>query len=73
MSDRTKLAKALNADVFISLHCNHANNLNARGIEVYAYNSESQYSIESIWFAYVLQAEFKEKLGFKNSDLQYIF
>ncbi|WP_149275620.1 N-acetylmuramoyl-L-alanine amidase family protein [Pareuzebyella sediminis] len=71
LRDRTELSKALNADVFISLHCNHANNLNARGIEVYAYNSEIQYSIESIWFAYALQAEFKEKLGFNNRGVKF--
>ena len=31
LSDRTKLAKTLNADLFVSLHCNHSNNPNARG------------------------------------------
>jgi N-acetylmuramoyl-L-alanine amidase len=32
LSDCTKLAKALNADLFISLHCNHSHNPTARGI-----------------------------------------
>lgn len=38
LSHRTKLAKALKADVFISIHCNKAvgNNM-AQGIEVYLY------------------------------------
>ena len=52
LSDRTKLAKALKADVFISLHCNHSNNPNARGLEVYVSNSISQQSKESILLAY---------------------
>ncbi|HAI41082.1 MAG TPA: N-acetylmuramoyl-L-alanine amidase, partial [Maribacter sp.] len=26
LSDRTKLAKALKADLFVSLHCNHSDN-----------------------------------------------
>ena len=43
LSDRTKLAKALRADVFISLHCNHSNNPNARGVEVYVANKKSKY------------------------------
>jgi N-acetylmuramoyl-L-alanine amidase len=36
LTDRTKLAKALNADLFISLHCNHSDNKNGAGVEVYA-------------------------------------
>ena len=71
LSDRTKLAKALNADVFISLHCNHSDNSDARGIEVYVRNSESLYSKKSTWFAYLLQAEFKEQLGFKSRGVKF--
>ena len=29
--DRTKLAKALKVDLFVSLHCNHSDNPDARG------------------------------------------
>ena len=47
LSDRSKLTKALEADVFISLHCNHSDNPNARGIEVYVANSKSKYSDEA--------------------------
>ncbi len=42
LSDRTKLSKALNADLFISLHFNHSDNLKARGIEVYVGKTESE-------------------------------
>ncbi|MBD1260597.1 N-acetylmuramoyl-L-alanine amidase [Maribacter polysiphoniae] len=55
LSDRTKLAKALKADLFVSLHCNHSDNPNARGIEVYVGKNESEYSKKSVWFAYQLQ------------------
>ena len=48
LSDRTKLAKALKADVFISLHCNHSDNSNARGIEVYVSKKQEQYSEKSV-------------------------
>ncbi|MCX2681886.1 N-acetylmuramoyl-L-alanine amidase [Galbibacter sp. EGI 63066] len=41
LSDRTKLVKALNADVFISLHCNHSDNTKAKGIEMYAYEKKT--------------------------------
>lgn len=38
LSDRTKLDKSLKADIFISLHCNHSDNPNARGIKIYVAN-----------------------------------
>jgi N-acetylmuramoyl-L-alanine amidase len=71
LSDRTKLAKALNADLFVSLHCNHSDNPNARGIEVYVGDTESKYSNKSIWFAFQLQAEFGKKLGFESRGVKF--
>ncbi|WP_034261002.1 N-acetylmuramoyl-L-alanine amidase family protein [Altibacter lentus] len=64
LSDRAKLAKALNADLFVSLHCNHSDNRNARGIEVYVSNRQTEYTKESIWFAYQLQEILNKKLSF---------
>ncbi|TLP71749.1 N-acetylmuramoyl-L-alanine amidase, partial [Maribacter sp. ACAM166] len=71
LSDRTKLGKALDADVFISLHCNHSDNPNARGIEVYVGETESKYSNKSIWFAFQFQAEFGKKLGFESRGVKF--
>tara|TARA_B100000378_G_scaffold163916_1_gene132012 strand:- start:10818 stop:11450 length:633 start_codon:yes stop_codon:yes gene_type:complete len=71
LSDRTKLAKELSADVFISLHCNHSPNPNARGIEVYVGETHSEYSKESIWFAYQLQNQFKKQLGFESRGVKF--
>jgi len=71
LSDRTKLAKALKADVFISLHCNHSDNPNARGIEVYLANTESQKSDDSIWLAFQLQALFNKELGFEIRGVKF--
>ncbi len=71
LSDRTKLAKVLKADVFISLHCNHSNNPNARGIEVYVANTISQYSKEATWLAFELQASFKRQLGFESRGVKF--
>ncbi|ALJ04884.1 N-acetylmuramoyl-L-alanine amidase [Pseudalgibacter alginicilyticus] len=69
--DRTKLAKALNADVFISLHCNHSDNPTARGIEVFVANDISQYSKDSTWFAYQLQNQIKKQLGFESRGVKF--
>ncbi|MBA6153085.1 N-acetylmuramoyl-L-alanine amidase family protein [Gelidibacter maritimus] len=71
LSDRTKLAKALEADLFVSLHCNHANNSEARGIEVYVSKVTSQYARNAIWLAFGWQAMFKEKLGFESRGVKF--
>ncbi|OBX24694.1 N-acetylmuramoyl-L-alanine amidase [Gelidibacter algens] len=68
---RTQLAKALKTDVFISLHCNHSNNPNARGIEVYVANRTSQNSDHSTWLAYQFQAQFKKQLGFESRGVKF--
>ncbi|TVZ26727.1 N-acetylmuramoyl-L-alanine amidase [Gillisia sp. Hel_I_86] len=71
LSGRTKLAKALNADLFISLHCNHSHNPTARGMEVYVGKNESENSKESVWFAYQLQNQIKKKLGFESRGVKF--
>lgn len=71
LSNRTRLTKALGADVFISLHCNHSNNSNARGIEFYVANRTSKYSDESTWLSYQFQAEFKKQLGFESRGVKF--
>lgn len=71
LSDRTKLAKTLKADLFVSLHCNHSDNPNARGIEVYASKKQGEYSKESVWLAFQLQDELNEKLGFESRGVKF--
>ncbi|RKS55633.1 N-acetylmuramoyl-L-alanine amidase [Gillisia mitskevichiae] len=71
LSDRTKLANALDTDVFISLHCNHSDNANVRGIEVYVANTKSQFSDLSTLLAYLLQAYFKKELGFESRGVKF--
>ncbi len=71
LSDRTKLAKALKADLFVSLHCNHSDNENARGIEVYVSKKQSAYSRASAWFAFQLQAALKIELGFERRGVKF--
>ncbi|HUH28918.1 N-acetylmuramoyl-L-alanine amidase [Gelidibacter sp.] len=71
LSDRTKLAKALKADLFVSLHCNHAENPNARGVEAYVSNVTSQNSKDAIWLAFRLQAAFNKKLGFESRGVKF--
>ncbi|MAN59792.1 MAG: N-acetylmuramoyl-L-alanine amidase [Flavobacteriaceae bacterium] len=70
LSDRTKLAKALKADLFVSLHCNHSDNPNARGLEVYVANAVSNYSDDSTWFAFQLQDDLNKSLGFESRGVK---
>ena len=71
LGDRTKMAKTLKADIFISLHCNHSDKPNARGLEVYVSKKQSEYSKESILLAYELQKELKESLGFESRGVKF--
>ena len=71
LSDRTKLAKALKADLFVSLHCNHSDNPDARGIEVYVANAMSKYSDDATWFAFQLQAALNQNLGFESRGVKF--
>lgn len=71
LSDRTKLAKVLNADLFISLHCNHAENSNAKGIEVYLHNSDSQFTREAIELGLSMLNESTQNLGFKKRGVKF--
>lgn len=71
LSNRTRLAKALKADIFLSLHCNHSDNPKARGIEVYVGKKESENSMESVWFAYQLQNQIKKQLGVESRGVKF--
>ncbi len=71
LKDRSKLAKTLNADVFISLHCNHAVHPGARGVEVYVPERKDGFSNQSTWLGHQLQEQFKEKLGFESRGVKF--
>ena len=71
LSDRTKLAQLLKADLFVSLHCNHSDNPNARGVEVYVTNAESKYSDDSTWFAFQVQAVLNKELGYESRGVKF--
>lgn len=71
LSDRAKLAKSLKADVFISLHCNHSDDPNARGVEVYVANQNSEFSNNATWLAFQLQSELSKNLGFTSRGVKF--
>lgn len=71
LGDRAKIAKVLKADVFISLHCNHSDKPNARGLEVYVSMKQGKYSRESILLAYELQKGLKKSLSFESRGVKF--
>ncbi len=71
LSDRSNLSKALKADLFISLHCNHSDNANARGVEVYVGDKQSKYLDESTWLAFQLQTTLNKRLGFESRGVKF--
>ncbi|WP_343487387.1 N-acetylmuramoyl-L-alanine amidase [Allomuricauda sp. d1] len=71
LRDRARIAIALNADLYLSLHCNHSDNPNARGVEVYVSNQRSKFLDEATWFGFQLQADLNEKLGFESRGVKF--
>ncbi len=71
LEDRTRLTRSINADVFISLHCNQARNPNARGVEIYVNTEKGIHSDASILLAYRVQRKMKTLLGFKSRGVKF--
>ena len=71
LSDRTKLAKALKADLFVSLHCNHSDNPNARGIEIYASKTQGEFSKESVFVGYQIEKTLCAAIGYESRGVKF--
>jgi len=70
LSDRSRLAKHLKADVFVSLHCNTSQTF-SRGVEVYVHNSRNLNTKESIALGLAILNESTQKLGFKKRGVKF--
>lgn len=71
LGDRTKLARMLKADYYISLHINDARNRNASGVEVFVSNQENRYSRQSIWLGLVLGKSLVRHTGQRNRGVKF--
>jgi len=69
LADRSRLAKVLDVDVFVSLHCNAFKN-NSKGIEVYVHQSKNGEVISSLALGKAILYESTQKLGFENRGLK---
>ncbi len=70
LSDRSRLAKTLNANIFVSLHCNASSN-NSKGIEVYVHNSDNSNIKTSIVLGASILNESTQKLGLKKRGVKF--
>ncbi|MDO6811138.1 N-acetylmuramoyl-L-alanine amidase [Zobellia galactanivorans] len=71
LSDRTKLAIALKADLFVSLHCNYSDSPSAKGVEVYVADRPSKYQDYATWLAFQLQDYLSAKLGLESRGVKF--
>lgn len=67
LGNRTKIAKTLRADAFVSIHCNRAIRREVQGIEVYI----KQGNAHSARLAGLFITGLDEKLGLKNRGIIY--
>ena len=71
LSDRTNLVKTLKAGLFVSLHCNHSDNSNARGIEVYASRKQEKFSKVSVFIGHQIERALCKAIGYKSRGLKF--
>lgn len=71
LTDRTRLAKVLKADVFITLYCNHSNNTKVKGVEVYASKYRSENTDKSIILAYLIENSISGNIGLKSRGVKF--
>ena len=69
LGNRSGLAKVLHADVFVSLHCNHAENSEAKGMEVYVHNSQNRWK-ESLELGLSILVEAVDNLGIHDRGVK---
>ena len=72
LSDRSRLAESLKADVFVSLHCN-ASITSAKGMDVYVHNTNDEEVLikKSIGMGLSILEESTLKLGFKKRAVRF--
>lgn len=71
LRDRTRLAKSLSADLYLSLHCNKAERVAAQGVEVYIHsNGGFPFRKKAIAFGTLLGTGFHQKVGLRDRGIK---
>lgn len=69
LSDRARLAQRLRADAFVSIHCNHSPNEQARGFEIYLSNKGTDGRSHAL--AHCLAERLQYRLGLQKRGIKY--
>jgi N-acetylmuramoyl-L-alanine amidase len=69
LGTRTKLAMALRADAFVSIHCNHAPNKKAQGFEIFLFHG--QVNPRTTVMAANLADRLQQQLGIYDRGIKY--
>ncbi len=69
LGDRARLAKALRADVFVSIHCNQAPNKKAQGFEIFLFHG--QVNPKTTLMATYLGDQLQHRLGIYDRGIKY--
>lgn len=70
LSDRTRLAKALKADAYVSIHCNQAQRFGAQGTEVFVPKGRGRYLDSSLRLANAIGQNLNHHLGLKDRGVK---
>lgn len=70
LKDRATLPRKLNADLFVSLHCNHSGNSTAEGVEIYV-PKKGNYIRESIQMAFQVLKGLRRNIGYKSRGVKF--
>lgn len=72
LRDRTTLAKALKADLFVSLHCNHSSSPSAKGMEIFVAPGElSESKRKAILIAFGIQKSITTATGIYGRGIKF--
>ncbi|SDS35456.1 N-acetylmuramoyl-L-alanine amidase family protein [Christiangramia echinicola] len=71
LSDRSKIARSLKADFYISLHCNHSPVPDAKGIEVYISRRNGINKGKSTYLAYQIEKSIAQRTGIKSRGVKF--
>ena len=73
LNDRARLAQTLQADAFVSIHCNHSPNDRAQGFEIYLSNKETDGRSHALAHCLAERLQCRlglQKRGIKQSNFQ---
>lgn len=70
LRDRSRLARTLKADVYLSIHCNQAQKTGAQGIEVFVAKSKGRYREASLQLANAIGKNLNQHLSLKDRGIK---